>query len=91
MDYKKLNAMLKDLNALRNSSKMVEKTVVKDLSGREEQGKSNEIYEIYPTDEKDIFIRLTINSDSYGCNEFVNGVEFVSPVQKQVTNYESVK
>lgn len=91
MDYKKLNEMLKDLNKLRNSSKMVEKPVVKDLNGREEQGESSEIYEIYPTDEKDIFIRLTINSDSYGDNEFVNGIEFVSPIQRQVTNYESVK
>lgn len=89
MDYKKLNEMLIDLRRLRRQTP-IEKLVVKELYGEGSQGDSNEIYEVYPIDGSDLFIKLRISSDSYGDNEFVDGIQFVQPTQKTVTNYEPI-
>ena len=91
MDYSKINKMLGDFNNLRHTSKCIHKNVVKKINddGYGEQGESNEIYEVYDIGLPDgLFIKLQIGSDSYGYNEFVAGVQFVSGKEKKVTVYE---
>lgn len=88
--YKQLNEALRDLAALRRKSR-IERTVVKELDGEGDQGESGLSYEVCSTPIEGLFVKLTINTDSYGDNEFVAGVEFVQPIQKTVTNYEPIK
>ncbi len=91
---KSLNKILKDLHSIRNSGKRVERIVVKDLSEYDggSQGDSSEIYEVYPIEgEENLFIKLEIGSDSYGCNEYVSGIQFVQPTERTVTCYEPIK
>jgi hypothetical protein len=69
---------------------LIEKIVEKEIdSDYGEQGESSIYHEVYPFD-SEVFIKLTINTDSYGYNEFINGVQFVKPIQKTVTSFESI-
>jgi hypothetical protein len=90
MDYKKLNEILGSLRALRRKQTPVETIVVNELAGEGSQGEENEIYEVYSIPDSDMFIKLRISSDSYGDNEFIDGITFVKPQQKTVTNYEPI-
>ena len=91
MDYKKLNKMLEDLQQFRhtNSSKLVERITISEVDKEYgSQGDTSVYHEVYPFD-GEMFIRLTINTDSYGYNEFINGIQFVKPIQKTVTMFET--
>jgi len=85
MDYKKLNEVLSDLNALRRTSCHESKTHDYDYDNDGSLG-----YEIYHF-EGDVYIKLIIRLDSYGDNEQIVGVEFVSPQVVKVTNFEPIK
>lgn len=90
MDFKKINEQLKDLGNFRYKNKPVAKTDVYLIrSGDGEQGKTDEIHEIYDLGDG-VFVKLIVNSDSYGDNRFVNGIEFVKPVTKTVTDFEAI-
>lgn len=92
MDYKKLNKMLEDLQQFRhtNSSKLVERITISEVDKEYgSQGDTSVYHEVYPFD-GEMFIRLTINTDSYGYNEFINGIQFVKPIQKTVTMFETL-
>ena len=78
MDYGKLNEILKDFRTLRRG-KPVETKAADSYEGT----LGYEVYHI----EDDIYIKLHIYTDSYGENEFVVGVELVSPTVVQVTNF----
>lgn len=89
--YKELNILLSNLERIRDRSKRISTQVVKKIDEEGEQGESGLSYEIYPfKPEENIFIKLTINTDSYGYNEFVNGIQFVSAVEKLQTVYEKI-
>jgi len=92
MDYKKLNKLLEDLQQFRhtNSSKLVERITISEVDKEYgSQGDTSVYHEVYPFD-GEMFIRLTINTDSYGYNEFINGIQFVKPIQKTVTMFETL-
>lgn len=38
----------------------------------------------------DLFVVITVSSDSYGGNMRISNIQFAKPVEKKVTNYESV-
>jgi len=80
MDYKKINEALRDISAIRNK-KAVE-TVKTDEDTTDE---------VYPSEIEDVFIKLTVTTDSYGDNEKITSIQFVSPVTKNITNYEPIK
>ena len=90
MNYQLLNKYLKNFNYLRNGNTLIKKQIIRDISREGSQGDSNLSYEIYKLPETEVYIKLEINSDSYGDNEFVAGVEFVKPVEKVVTRFETI-
>lgn len=87
MNFKQLNEVLKDIPALR--SKRVERTVEHEVDG-ESQGDEGVAYEVCPLPYDGLYVRLRITTDSYGDNESVSGIEFVQPIEKQITRYEPV-
>jgi len=91
MDYSKVNKMLENLLALRNQ-KPYQKDVLKEIKnpdgGQGEEGLTHEFYEV--KGEENLFIRLTITTDSYGDNESIQGVQFVRPKEKTVTVFETI-
>jgi hypothetical protein len=80
MDYTKLNAKLANLKSLRRGTPMA-KTRPED--------EYSTWTEIYPFDE-DVYVKLTIRQDSYGENEFIEGIQFVKPQVKQVTDFVTI-
>jgi hypothetical protein len=91
MDYSKVNKMLDNLLALRNQ-KPYQKDVLKEIKNPDgEQGEEGLTYEFYEVKgEENLFIRLTITTDSYGDNESIQGVQFVRPKEKTVTVFETI-
>ncbi len=81
MDYTQLNELLSDFDKLRRN-----KAVESKLPDYEEGTDGYEVYHI----EDDVYVKLTIYTDSYGDNECVTGIEFVSPRTVQVTNFEKL-
>lgn len=86
---KKLNPLLKNFYSLRQEKKAGEQIVKKLTYNDPEQGDTGLSYEVYKLSE-DIYVKLEINTDSYGDNEFVAGIEFVRPIVKQVTDFEAI-
>jgi hypothetical protein len=92
MDYNQLNKLFEDLHVFRhtNRTKLVERITLKEIDkDYGSQGDTSVYHEVYPFD-GEMFIRLTINTDSYGYNEFINGIQFVKPIQKTVTMFETL-
>jgi hypothetical protein len=81
MDYKKLNELLGSFYELRRKPKIE--------SERPDMDEGTSGYEVYHV-EGDIYVKLTIRVDSYGDNEEILGIEFVSPKTVQVTNFEKL-
>lgn len=89
MKWEELNSVFKSFAELRwSKDKRVSQDVIKTLSGEGSQGDSGLSYEVYKLSE-DVYVKLRISTDSYGDNEFVAGLEFVQPKQKNVTVYET--
>ena len=89
----KFNTLSMD-QKLRNSPNRyprVERVTIKDISIFDEgkQGDSSEFHEVYQI-VPDVFIKLIVNTDSYGSNEFVAGFQIVTPKIKTVTAYEPI-
>ena len=64
----------------------------KDSNYGQEVYQGGETYKrvIYDIGEKDIFVKVTYAYDSYGNNEYLSQIQFVSPVIKSVTDYEPI-
>ncbi len=88
MELKEINSLLSDFKKLRILKKIHQETII-ELDGEGSQGDTNLKYEVYEAG-PGAFIKLTINSDSYGNNEFVAGLQFVNPSPKTVTVYEPI-
>ena len=94
INTKQINEILKELREIRyNTSKYkkVDTKVVKVIYDEGEQGEEGLSYEVYSTPYEGIFVKLTIKTNSYGYDEFVDGVSFVEAKEKEVTVYERVK
>lgn len=91
MNWEQLNQVLANFNSLRhgrNNLQRVAKQVVKEIDEEGEMGESGLTYEVYKISD-DLYIKLTVGTDSYGENEYVQGVQFVQPKNTVVTSYES--
>ena len=56
--------------------------------GSASQGEYNEFFDIYPTSIPDYFVKVTIQTDSYGEDEKVKGIKIVKGKEKTITVYE---
>jgi hypothetical protein len=56
------------------------------------EGGYNETYELYrhPEMSEDIFLKITIRTDSYGKNEFIHDMQFVEGEEKTIVTYEPI-
>ncbi len=88
MDYKELNEILSDLTSLRKGQKASVQVVKKIDEDEGEQGQSGLSYEIYNTPIDGVYVKLKIETDSYGDDERVTGIQFVKPVKKEITDFE---
>lgn len=84
MNWEQLNEVLKDLNSLRNGRTSATK-VASQSDGDDYQPTTEEVYKL--SDE--VYIKVTVQTDSYGDNELIKGIEFVQPKQTLVTEFES--
>lgn len=87
-----LNA-IKDISELRYGKKYrrVAETNDEKLDGHDGgwQGQYNTLTEIYHITD-DLYVKLTLKTDSYGDNEGISGISLVSPVVKQVQDFVEV-
>jgi len=86
MDYTKLNEVLKDLNGFRYNNK--KNIITENVVNSDDEG-GWESYEIYPFD-GDVLIKLKIVANSYGTEQFVDGIEFVMATEKTISTYEAI-
>ena len=93
MSLKVINEALGDINNLRYCKKFakVASETIDNLRGYERQGEYNEVIEIYDLKVDNLFIKLTLRTDSYGEDEKIYSVQIVAPVVKTVTDYEPIK
>ena len=56
------------------------------------QGEYNETFEFYqhPEMPKNIFLKITMRTDSYGENDFIHEIQFVEGKEKTITIYEPI-
>lgn len=92
MNYKKINEVLKDLNGWNLSKKYtkVSENVPEDFSQEKSQGDTSVKSIVYKLDFDDLYLRVDIESDSYGEGETLTSVQFVKPVQKTITDFEAI-
>lgn len=90
MDYKNFNKYLKDLWSLRNGKfkdvTLTDEEVISETDGSI-QGVEGLIFEVYKLPFDELYIRLKICTDSYGENEAIVGIEFVTPKKVEVTKF----
>lgn len=57
-----------------------------------EQGEYNETFEFYqhPEMSKNIFLKITMRTDSYGDNDRIHNIQFVEGREKTITVYEPI-
>ena len=94
MNYKLINEALNDIPTLRwkhPKFKKVSDNKIDNFRVEERQGEYDELIEIYSLGEDDLHIKLVLRTDSYGDNEFVNSIQIVKPIVKQVTDFEPIK
>jgi hypothetical protein len=88
MELKKLNQYLKNLHNLRNRPAECTEVVKEINNPNGEQGEEGLSYEVYKIE--GVYIQLEISTDSYGDNERITGIQFVTPIKKEVTKFEAV-
>lgn len=93
MNYKLINEALSDINSLRNKHKKfkrVSEKTIDNLGGYGSRGEYNETIEIYSLGVDDLHLKLILRTDSYGNDESVYSIQIVKPVQKTVTDFETI-
>lgn len=95
MSLEKINEALSDIESLRHGNKKFPRVSSSKTNNVDEyngsQGEYDEIVEVYSLGVDDLHVKLELRTDSYGYNEFVNSVQIVKPIIKQVTDFEPVK
>lgn len=91
--FKEFLAAIKNISELRYGTKYrrVAETNDEKLSGHEDgwQGESNTLTEVYHI-AGELYVKVTLKTDSYGDNEAISGISLVSPIVKQVQDFVEV-
>ena len=92
MNYALLNQALSDIAELRRGIKYpkVLNTMIDNLEGGSAQGEYDEYIEVYSLGEN-IYLKLVLITDSYGDNEQLNSIQLVKPIERLVTDFETIK
>jgi hypothetical protein len=97
MEYQELNKLLKNLrNPSHNNSDLsfIERITEHEISnsyGEGEQGGTSIYHDIYAMEsDKNVYLKITYNTDSYGSNEFPASIQFCKAKPKSVTEYEII-
>lgn len=86
MDLKKINELFEDLDVLKGA-KLISTNESDDYYEEKDQGTVGLKVEIYNIGETDVFLKVVKNTDSYGSEEKVVGLQFVTAVEKTITTY----
>jgi hypothetical protein len=93
MELKQINEILSDLSedTLGKKFKLVESNEPRNYWSEKNQGDNSVKTEIYEIDKKSkTFLKVLRATDSYGNNESVEGISFVTPKEVKVTAFEAI-
>jgi len=102
MDLQKINTILANFENFRNDwarkrlpdilqgTKLVDSKVEKSIDDEANRGDEGISYEIYQLPFDDLYLKFEIRTDSYGDNERVTSMQFVTPKKKEITVYETI-
>jgi hypothetical protein len=93
MELKQINEVLSDLSqyTLQKKFKLVESNEPRNYWSEKNQGDNSVKTEIYEVDKKaKTFLKISRATDSYGNNESVVGISFVTPKEVKVTAFEAI-
>lgn len=93
MELKQINEVLQDLSqhTLQKKFKLVEENQPRNYWSEKNQGDTSTRTEIYEVDkDKKVFLKVVRQTDSYGDNESVVGISFVTPKEVKVTAFEAI-
>lgn len=89
MELTKVNKLLINLNL--NTNKDLEFVERQELEKPEGQGSYGEYYLVYKIiSEKDMYIKITYVTDSYGENDIVSSIQFVKPKKVTITEFQTL-
>lgn len=88
MKLAQINEILKDLD---NLGTTISTDQSDNYSEEKYPGTEGIKVDIYPTPEKDVFLKVVTACDSYGDNERVKSIQFVAAAEKLVTIFEPIK
>ena len=87
----KINEILSDLGRLSVKYKKISSDQSSNYHEEKNMGDYGIKVEIFDIGEPNVFLKVAYHSDSYGGNELVASVQFVTAVEKVVTGYEPIK
>lgn len=93
MELKQINEVLQDLSqyTLQKKFKLVESNEPRNYWSEKNQGDTSTRTEIYEVDKKTkTFLKVSRQTDSYGDNESIVGISFVTPKEVKVTAFEAI-
>lgn len=93
MELKQINEVLQDLSqhTLQKKFKLVESNEPRNYWSEKNRGDTSTRTEIYEVDkDKKVFFKISRQTDSYGDNESVVGISFVTPKEVKVTAFEAI-
>ena len=95
MEIKELNQILSNLGAMINDHganpyKKVLDTREGTCEAQESQGDHDTITRVFDLNRDSLFLKIVLHTDSYGDNEFLHKIEFVKPVIKEVTDFQTI-
>lgn len=88
MELTKINEILSDLINLKSRYVLISSDKSGNYHEEKSQGAVGMLIEIYNINEENVFLKVLTESDSYGYNERVTSVQFVSAKTKEVVVYE---
>ena len=93
MELKQINEVLQDLSqhTLQKKFKLVEENQPRNYWSEKNQGDTSTRTEIYEVDkDKKVFLKISRQTDSYGTNQSIVGISFVTPKEVKVTAFEAI-
>lgn len=54
------------------------------------RGEYNTITRVFDLNSDNLFLKIELQTDSYGNNELISSIQFVKPIVKQVTDFEII-
>lgn len=92
MEIKQINEILKNVFNYPSSKGYTKVLDEKPSTYHEEkyQGTEDTRIEIWDLHQDNLLVKLDYTTDSYGDNERLTNIQFVKPITKSVTDYESI-